>query len=110
MNLYKCDVCNLIIESEEQVNICPKCKANSEHLHMLNEDTKNKIYAADKTNALLATLVSLSDQILKISKEGLDINLDPGCNRVFSYAKNEAYSIRQFAKSEIETHVKKDKF
>jgi rubredoxin len=110
MSLYKCSVCNLILESDEQVQVCPKCGAKAQAIHELSEEVQQKIYAADKTNALLASLVALSDQILDIAKQGIEINLDPGCLKAFTHAKNEAYSIRQFAKAEIETHVKKEKF
>ena len=110
MELFKCDVCNLILEGDEKMGVCPKCGAKGDHIVQLSDDIKQKIYAADKTNALLASLVALSDEILEISKQGIDINLDPGCLRVFKHSKDVAYSIRQFAKAEIETHVKKNKF
>jgi rubredoxin len=110
MSLYKCSICNLVLESDEQIEVCPKCGAKKERIVELSEEVQQKIYAADKTNALLASLIALSDQILDVAKQGIDINLDPGCLKAFQHAKNEAYSIRQFAKAEIETHVKKEKF
>ena len=41
------------------------------------EDHEAKIVAADRTNTLLASLVTLADELRVLAQEGKDINLDP---------------------------------
>ncbi len=106
MGLYKCQVCNLIVEGD-MPEVCPKCGVA--HKFVLVEEP-NKVYDSEKTNVLLADLVSLATKLIEISNEGKDINLDPTCYKVFDLVLNKAWDIKQLAKSEIESHVKKNKW
>lgn len=55
-------------------------------------------------------LDALSAEILEVAKEGLDIKLDPTCVKTFECATHSAWVMKQMAKSEIESHVKKGHF
>ena len=55
-------------------------------------------------------LVTLSNKIIALCKEGIDIKLDPPCVSVFKRAKNEAWSIKQKSKAELAGHMKKGKY
>ncbi len=110
MELYKCSICNLILESVDINSRCLKCGAPYDNMVLLNEEVTNNIYKANKTNALLMKLVGLTEEIIQTSENGINENLDKGCISTFVHCKDVAYNIRQFCKAELETHVKKDKF
>ncbi len=107
-DLYKCSNCYLVMQKEDMCNLCIKC--GSSNLDKLSSEVASKIYMSDKTNVLLARLISLTDDILDTCLEGIDINLDDNCVKTFNHIKDISYNIRQYSKSEIETHVHKSKF
>lgn len=110
MKLYKCSGCNYMVEAEDAPHVCPKCGAPKEAFKELSEDEKKLVYMSDRTNDLLMKLDALCVKMLKVAEEGLDIKLDPTCVKTFDYAKQQAWIIKQMAKSEIESHVKKGKW
>ncbi|HHU80860.1 MAG: rubredoxin-like domain-containing protein [Bacilli bacterium] len=110
MKLFKCSVCNLIIEGEHAPDKCPKCGMPAEKFNELTPEQAKKIYDADETNTLLATLIETADELIKVCHRGLEIKLDPGCVGVFEKAKDALWLMKQLAKAEIETHVKRDKW
>lgn len=108
MAFYKCDACCLLIDGE--VDVCPKCGAKKEHLIKVADDHEAKIVAADRTNTLLASLVTLADELRVLAQEGKDINLDPGCLRVFTHTLEKVDEVKRFAKAEIEIHTRRNKW
>lgn len=110
MELFKCSVCNYTYEGETAPSVCPKCGADHSAFAKLDAAAKEKLYLADRTNSLLSELVALNEKMIAIAKEGTEINLDPGCFTVFTKANQNAWETKQFAKAEIETHVKRNKW
>jgi len=55
-------------------------------------------------------IVSLASRIVELCEEGINIDLDPPCVKDFINAKDEAWIIKQRAKAEIETHMKRGKW
>ena len=55
-------------------------------------------------------IISLTEKIVKLAKEGIDIKLDPACVSILEKAKNESYVIKQRLKAELEGHMKKGKW
>lgn len=108
--LFRCGVCGFIYEGEEAPDICPKCGAPKEKFVILTNEDADKIYKSDRTNDIHMELVTLTTKIVELCKEGIEINLDPPCVMDFEKAKDEAWIIKQRAKAEIESHMKKGKW
>jgi len=108
--LFKCTVCNYIHEGEDAPDICPKCGALKDKFSELSKEEADKIYASDRTNDIHMEIIALATKIQKLSLEGIDLDLDPPCVKVFQNALNEAWVIKQRSKAEIAGHVRKEKW
>ncbi|WP_027399578.1 rubredoxin-like domain-containing protein [Anaerovorax odorimutans] len=108
--LWKCTVCGLIYEGDSAPEKCPKCGAPASKFTSLSKEEADKIYAADRTNDLLMEVEYYAAKIAKLSEEGLEIGLDPGCIASFTGANRRAWDIKQSCKAEIAIHVGKEKF
>ncbi|MGL4848002.1 MAG: rubredoxin-like domain-containing protein [Clostridium sp.] len=108
--LFKCSVCGFVFEGETAPSVCPKCGVGPEKFEELDKETSDKIYRADKTNDIHATVIALATEIIELSEAGIRDNLDPGCLNTFEKAKNEAWIIKQRSKAEIEKHIKGSKW
>ncbi len=108
--LFRCTVCGFISEGEEAPELCPKCGAPKEKFVVLTNEEADKIYKSDRTNDIHMELVTLASRVVELCKEGIEINLDPPCVKDFVKAKDEAWIIKQRAKAEIESHMKKGKW
>ena len=110
MKLFKCSVCNYMIEAEKVEKECLKCGAPPSSFQELSEEDAQKIYQSERTNDLLMQISSLSMQIAEICYEGVEIDLDPTCVKAFTYANDKAWEIKQLVKAEMENHVGKGKW
>jgi len=108
--LFKCSVCSYIHEGENAPDKCPKCGQGKENFVELSAEVTALVYKSERTNDLHMEIITLMEKIVKLSKEGIELNLDPNCVLSFTQAKNEAYVIKQRAKAEIENHMKKGKW
>ncbi|ACB84842.1 rubredoxin-like domain-containing protein [Natranaerobius thermophilus] len=108
--MWKCEVCNLILDVEEAPEKCPRCGAPKEKFMELTGESQEKVEKSRETNALLMELCELMEQAENISEEGIEINLDPGCLALFKQAKEQANVLKQSSKAEIEVHVGKGKW
>jgi hypothetical protein len=98
------------MEAEELVEPCLKCGMPIDKFKELSEEEANKVYGSERTNDLLMQLDNLSMKLVEICDEGIEIGLDPACIKLFEYTNDEAWKIKQLAKSEIENHVNKGKW
>jgi hypothetical protein len=108
--LFKCSVCNLIYEGEQAADQCPKCGQPHDKFVELTAEEANKVYQSERTNDIHMELIELAARIVRLSNEGIEINLDPPCAAGFIRARDAAYSIKQQAKAELENHMKKGKW
>ena len=108
--LFKCSVCNFMHEGETAPEKCPKCGQGQENFVELSADAAALVYKSERTNDIHMEIITLSDAIVKLAKEGIDINLDPNCVSILTQARNEAYVMKQRAKAELEGHMKKGKW
>ena len=110
MNIWQCGVCGYVHDGDEAPERCPKCGAPQEKFAELPADKAELVTRSRLSNNLHMTLASLLEQVLDVAELGIEDNLDPGCLRVFSVAKEQAWQIRQMALAEIATHVSKGKW
>jgi len=108
--MWKCEVCNLILDVAEPPEKCPRCGAPKEKFSELTGEAKEKVEKSRETNNLLMELCELMEQAEALSEEGIEINLDPGCLALFKKAKEQTEILKQSAKAEIEVHVGKGKW
>lgn len=108
--LWRCSVCGYIHEGPEAPDNCPKCGAPKDKFVELSAEDAEKIYKSDRTNDIHMEIIALMGKVGNLCKEGIDLNLDPGCVAAFDKAKNEAWVIKQRCKAELETHMKKGKW
>ncbi len=108
--LFKCSVCGFICEGLEAPEKCPKCGVDKEKFVELTSEEADKIYKSDRTNDIHLEIINLADKIFRLSREGLDINLDPTCAVAFEKAKNTAWTIKQISKAELAAHMNKGKW
>lgn len=108
--LFKCSVCNYVAEGATAPDICPKCGQPHEKFSELTEENATKVYTSEKTNDIHMQVITLMDQVIALSNEGIKLNLDPACVGAFTNAVKEAYVIKQRSKAEIESHIGKGKW
>lgn len=108
--LWKCSVCGYIHQGENAPGVCPKCGAPAEKFVGLNEEEAKKVYSSDRTNDIHMQVIDLCARMVELCKEGIELNLDPGCVSAFEKALNEAWVIKQRCKAELEGHMKKGKW
>ncbi len=107
--LVKCTVCGYVHQGDAP-DKCPKCGVSADKFITLTEEQTKKLYDADRTNDIHAEIMSLSMAIADLAIEGIEIDLDPGCTKLFKQALDEAWVIKQRSKAELEGHMKKEKF
>ncbi|WP_130861053.1 rubredoxin-like domain-containing protein [Bacilliculturomica massiliensis] len=108
--LWKCSVCGYIAEGDKAPEKCPKCGAPADKFTAIEGEAAKKIIDADRTNDIHHEIAVYAAKIAELCKEGLAINLDPGCNAAFAASKNRAWEIKQMVKAEIAGHVGKEKY
>ena len=55
-------------------------------------------------------LITLAGKIYELTKEGIEIDLDPPCVALFKNALKESWVIKQRSKAELEGHMKRGKW
>ena len=108
--LWKCGVCGFIHEGEEAPEKCPKCDAPKEKFVALKEEEAKKIIVSERTNDIHMEIINLADRIQKLALEGIEIDLDPPCVKLFKQAVQETRIIKQRCKAEIVGHVSRGKW
>ncbi|WP_110953435.1 rubredoxin-like domain-containing protein [Anaerosinus massiliensis] len=108
--LFKCSVCNFIYEGENAPDVCPKCGQPHEKFAELSSENAQKVYNSEATNDIQMEIISLLNKVINLSKEGIDLNLDPACVSAFQKAVTASYTMKQNFKAEIENHIGKGKW
>lgn len=108
--LWKCSVCNYVHEGDEAPDVCPKCGAPKDKFVELTSEEVDKVYASDRTNDIHMKLVQYAMKITSLCEEGIKLNLDPACVKVFEQSKQAAWIMKQKCKAELEGHMKKGKW
>lgn len=110
MKKWKCGVCGYIHDGDVVCDKCPKCGAPAEKFVALDEKVANLVERSRYTNALHAELIDLARKIERVCEKGIKDDLDPGCVDVFEKSRSMAYLQMKFAMTEMELHMKKNKW
>jgi len=110
MKMWRCAVCGLVFEGDERPQACPKCGAPGDKFELVSDDQVKIIMRARRTNQLHSDLLAALAKVEAVADAGIEDNLDPGCLRTFTKAKEAVRLVRQFGVAEIQVHVNKDKW
>lgn len=110
MPLWKCSICNLVLDVEEPPEKCPKCGAPREKFKQLSNSEAKLIVKSRKTNYLHMKALTLLRELLEIAEEGIRENLDPPCMKIFNEERSFALLTIQKIMAELENHAKKGKW
>lgn len=110
MRLFKCKVCGYVHRGEDAPESCPKCGVGREKFVELEEQAANLIEKSRETNDLHLEVFSLLEKVVKASERGAEINLDPGCFKIFNSLAKSSKEYQQMILAEINGHVGKGKF
>jgi rubredoxin len=108
--LWRCTICGYIHDGDAAPGECPRCGSPSDKFTAIPEDKVKLIHRARVTNALHQELAAKLALVLAVAERGIEDNLDPGCVNIFTTARDEAFTLGQMIKAEIEIHVGKGKW
>ncbi len=105
-----CKVCGYVFDGDKAPDACPKCSAGPDKFEKLGEKEAGLIERSRYTNSLHTQLMSMLEEVVALTEEGIKDDLDPGCRRLF--AKTQAHAIEsiQMVKAELLGHMKKGKW
>nr|WP_105614447.1 rubredoxin [Vallitalea okinawensis] len=110
MNLYQCTVCGYVHRGEEAPEKCPKCGVGPEKFEKLDDEKASLIEKSRETNEIHMEIFTLLSGIADLAEAGAEINLDPGCFKIFEGLLKTSTEFQQAILAEINGHVKKGKF
>jgi rubredoxin len=108
--MWRCGSCGYVWDGEEPPGRCPKCGAAKEKYGKLEDKAMELVERSRFTNNLHIHLYALLEQVMDVSEDGIDDNLDPGCVKVFKQALEQAEILQQSIKAELQGHMNKGKW
>ncbi len=108
--MWKCGVCGYIHEGDEAPDNCPKCGAPKEKFQKLDDAAAGLVTRSRLSNALHIALLPLLEDMVDIAEEGIEDNLDPGCLKIFTQAKEVGEILIGSVNAELAGHMKKGKW
>jgi len=108
--MFKCTACGLVYDGEAAPSVCPKCGAPMEKFEKVAVEAQELIKKARFTNDLHMHLLAILEECEAIAADGVEDNLDPGCVKVFTQAKELSSQLVQSIKAELAAHVSKGKW
>lgn len=110
MSKWRCGVCGIVLDVDSPPDVCPKCGAPKEKFSQIPDDQANLIERSRLSNNLHMELLTIMTKVLDIAQKGIEDNLDPGCLKIFTEAKEQAVLFQQKIKAELQTHMNKGKW
>ncbi len=108
--MWKCSVCGYIHEGDGAPDKCPKCGAAKDKFEKLGDDAAKLVDRSRYTNSLHMSVSSLALDIVDLAEEGIEDNLDPGCVKIFNYAREVGVILHNMIDAELAGHMKKGKW
>lgn len=105
MKMWRCEVCGYLHEGDEPPDICPKCGAPREKFELLDEEEAQMMREAMQTKEKYSQILARLDEVFVLADEGLKLDLDDGCNSIFTRTKEEIAVIHKMIKDELAGHA-----
>ncbi len=103
--MWRCEVCGYLHEGEEPPDVCPKCGAPKEKFELLDEEEAEMMRDALKTREIYAAILERLEAVETLAREGIELNLDEGCNDIFGKTRKDTEEIRSMIKEELAGHA-----
>ena len=101
MKMWRCDICGYLHEGEEALEFCVKCGAPREKFVLLDEEEAEMMHDALRTREQYQRIFALLTEVLEVAQEGIELDMDEGCNRIFNKTKEEVSGVHQMIKDEL---------
>ena len=101
MKMWRCDVCGYLHEGDEAPEVCVKCGAPREKFVLLDEEEAEMMHDAVRTREQYQRIFALLTEVLEVAQEGIELDMDEGCNRIFNQTKEEVSGVHQMIKDEL---------
>ncbi|MFY9114775.1 MAG: rubredoxin [Dethiobacteria bacterium] len=105
VKMWCCDVCGYLHEGDNPPDLCPKCGAPKDRFELLDEEEAGMMRDAFLTKRKYGQILKRLEEIKEIAEEGIILNLDEGCNRIFTRAKEDIAAIYGMIKDELTGHA-----
>ena len=105
MRMWRCEVCGYLHQGEEPPDFCPKCNAPKEKFELLDEEEAEMMREALDTKEKYAQIQQRLDEIVQIAQEGIDLDLDDGCNQIFARTKEQVSEVHKMIRDELSGHA-----
>ncbi len=105
MKMWRCEVCGYLHEGEEPPDFCPKCGAPKEKFELLDEEETEMMKDSLATREKYARIYEHLEAVKTLAQEGIDLNLDEGCNEIFSRTQKDIEAIHAKIKEELAGHA-----
>lgn len=101
MKMWRCDVCGYLHEGDGAPEFCVKCGASQEKFVLLDDEETEMMRDALRTREQYQRIFTLLSEVLDAAQEGIELDMDEGCNRIFSKTKKEVSGVHQMIKDEL---------
>ncbi len=105
MKIWRCEVCGYLHEGEEPPDFCPKCGAPKDKFVLLDEEEAQMMVDARDTKEKYRLILERLDHINQLAHEGIELDLDEGCNKIFNQTVQSIEDIRKMIKEELAGHA-----
>jgi rubredoxin len=105
MKIWRCEVCGYLHEGEEPPDFCPKCGAPKEEFVLLDEEEAQMMVDARQTKEKYSQIYERLDEITRLAREGVELDLDEGCNQIFNKTVEAIAEIQKTIKNELAGHA-----
>ncbi len=105
MKMWRCEVCGYLHEGEEPPDICPKCGAPKEKFELLDDEETQMMKDALQTKEKYKQILERLEEINRMAEEGVALDLDDGCNKIFNKTREDISEIHKMIKEELENHA-----
>ncbi len=105
MKMWRCEVCGYLHEGEEPPDFCPKCGAPKDKFVLLDEEEAQMMVDARNTKEKYKQILERLDQVADLAKEGIELDLDEGCNKIFNQTLASIEDVRKMIKEELAGHA-----
>lgn len=105
MKIWRCEVCGYLHEGEAPPEFCPKCGAPKSKFVLLDDEEAQMMVEARETKEKYRQILERLEQIDRLAREGIGLDLDEGCNKIFNQTVTSIEGIRTMIKDELAGHA-----
>lgn len=103
--MWRCEVCGYLQEGSEPPEYCVKCGAPREKFALLDEEETEMMRDAIRTREKYERIFVLLSEVLDVAEQGIELDLDDGCNRIFNQTKEQVTGVHKMIKDELAGHA-----